>query len=791
MSIGVSRRNILKAAGAGLVVGGLYGQSSSSFASTLDTSDNILVDLNDSWQNTHDRIWIGGNYWANPMEDWMIKDGGVEVLSLGGNRSVHLLTHQITNPTAGFEMSVVVKRIDIQPQDGGAGLRLGARSELNDYRSNCFVQRGFDALYTKDTLILGNKSVKMSSSTTDERIQLYLKATAVAGAVTVTLTATELKSKKVLGTINAIASNDELLGNIAVVSNANIESTYGNIIAKEDQGCRYRFEKWQVKGAAFSVDDTHRFGPILWTMYTVNNSRSDRGHVMKMTAFVGPMGNKDEQNATLQLFVDNEWKTAAKAPLNQESWFATFEIENWDASKSTSYRVVYAEQHKDGTETLDVWPGEIQAEPKGRQLNMAAFTCQNDYAYPYEPLRKNVESLNPDLLFFSGDQLYESHGGFGVIRSPDDKAILNYLRKYYQFGWVFRESMSRAPTICIPDDHDILQGNMWGEGGAIMANPEKDPSASVLTGYIQSPRFVNVVHDTHTSHHPAPYNVAPAEAQNGIKAYFGEILYGNVSFAVLSDRQFKSGPDRVDALVGITGRDEEPLYFNPSLDNEKLEMLGATQEAFLTEWTQQWDQHALKAVLSQTVFASLATHNGGPDKYLKYDFDSNGWPASSRDRAVNIIKDSMALHICGDTHLASISQYGVEKQRDANWAFAVPAIAAGWQRFWIPESVGIATDNRPSHGLPHTGESLDAFGTKNYVYAVANPVVGQSDNRYVRAQEKGSGFGVIEFDTDNLTYRCTAYRFLADVNNPNLDNIYEGWPVTIEQKENRGENIIS
>lgn len=790
MSIGVSRRNILKAAGAGLVVGGLSVHSNGSLASTQEAQTSTLVDLKDSWQNTHDRIWIGGHYWANPMEDWMIKDGGVEVLSRGGNRSVHLLTHQLTTPTAGFEMSVVVKRIDVQAQDGGAGFRIGVRSELNDYRSNCFVQQGFDALYTKKQLILGNKSVKLNAPTTDESIVLHLKATAVAGAVTVTLTAKTLNSEEILGTVNAIASNDELLGNIAVVSNANIESTYGNTIAKDHQGCRYRFDNWQIKGAAFTVNESHRFGPILWSMYTLHNSRSDQGHILKMTAFVGPMGSQDNQDVSLQLLIKDKWETASKATINTESWYANFEIENWDASQTTSYRVVYPEKHKDGSETIDVWPGEIQAEPKGRPLRMAAFTCQNDYAYPYAPLAKNVEALAPDLLFFSGDQLYESHGGFGVIRSPDDKAILNYLRKYYQFGWVFRKSMSLAPTICIPDDHDILQGNMWGDGGAIMANPEKDPSASVLTGYIQSPRFVNVVHDTHTSHHPTPYNSAPVEAKNGIKAYFGELLYSNVSFAVLSDRQFKSGPDRVEALVGITGRDEDPLYFNPSLDEEGLELLGPTQETFLTEWSGQWDQHTLKALLSQTVFASLATHNGGPDKYLKYDFDGNGWPASGRDRAVNLIRDSMALHICGDTHLASISQYGVKKQRDANWAFCVPAIAAGWQRFWIPESVGIPTDNPPAHGLPHTGESLDAFGTKNYVYAVANPVIGQSTNRYVKAQEKGSGFGFIEFNTDKRTYHCTAYRFLADVTNPELDNIYDGWPITIEQKENRGENVI-
>ena len=66
------------------------------------------------------------------------------------------------------------------------------------------------------------------------------------------------------------------------------------------------------------------------------------------------------------------------------------------------------------------------------------------------------------MLYFSGDQLYEGHGGFGIIREPADPAILNYLRKFYQFGWAFREAMRNAPTLCIPDDHDVFQGNIWG-----------------------------------------------------------------------------------------------------------------------------------------------------------------------------------------------------------------------------------------------------------------------------------------------------------------------------------------
>lgn len=211
----------------------------------------------------------------------------------------------------------------------------------------------------------------------------------------------------------------------------------------------------------------------------------------------------------------------------------------------------------------------------------------------------------------------------------------------------------------------------------------------------------------------------------------------------------------------------------------------------MQSWGQDWRGHELKAVLSQTVFAGISTHQPLPDRYLKYDFDSSGWPATARNRAIDIMRESKALHICGDTHLGTLSQYGVHAQRDSNWAFCTPAIAAGWPRWWRPDDVNLAVKNRPSHGLSQTGEYLDSFGNKIYVYAVANPEVGQSDNRYIMAHEKGSGFGFITFDTTAKTYSMQAFRFLVDASEHTSNNQFEGWPVVIHQDENSGDNILS
>jgi hypothetical protein len=268
------------------------------------------------------------------------------------------------------------------------------------------------------------------------------------------------------------------------------------------------------------------------------------------------------------------------------------------------------------------------------------------------------------------------------------------------------------------------------------------------------------------------------------------MVYGGVGFAIIADRQWKSGPERVDTGSGRADHVVDPNFDCSVLDKPGLVLLGDRQEEFLKQWANDWRGHSLKVVLSQTVFAGVATLHGAYDGYLKADLDSGGWPQTPRNRAIEILRPSMALHINGDQHLTSLTQYGVEKQRDSNWSFCTPAIAVGYPRWWRPDELGMPHENRPQHGLPNTGEYIDGLGNKIYVYAIGNPEVATKLHRYEKAHQKGSGFGFITFDTDKKTYEIQSYRFLIDVNDENPSNQSPGWPVTIRQAENGGRNEI-
>ncbi|MEW4490401.1 alkaline phosphatase D family protein [Thalassoglobus sp. JC818] len=774
-----SRRLVLKTIAGGAALIGL--KSKASAQTPPQTSGEPI----DSWGTTHNRVWLGSQFWANPMEDWRIVDGAAECQSLGNDRNIHLITHQLTDPQQPFAMSVDLAQVEVNDQDAGAGFRVGTRSDINEYRSNVFANNGIDAGLVNGELVLGKSKQPLKNPLDVKGFRLHLASTPMGKQCKLTLTAQSL-SGDVIDSVTTTVPSDQLLGNISLVNNYQPQRRRNNQQANGGKS-RYRFSNWIVDGEAFTVAEDRKFGPILWSMYSLSDSRSDEGFVMKISALTGPLGEEDNQDVELYIQQNGEWKDLGTAALDQDAWVATFRVPNWDEKTPTPYKLVYRERHTDGTETESEWTGTIQKNPTGRPLRFGALTCQNDYAFPYEPVVNNLLKLDPDLIYFSGDQIYESHGGYGIIRDPAGPAILNYLRKYYQFGWSFREAMRDRPTLCIPDDHDVFQGNIWGEGGAAMTG--LDQGASSKGGYREPARMVNVVHTTCVAHHPDFAD--PTPVKQDISVYYGDMVYGDVSFAIVADRQWKSGPERVDTGSGRADHVQDPDFDTSKLDKPGLVLLGERQEEFLRNWSEDWRGHSMKVLLSQTVFAGVATHHGGFDGYLKADLDCGGWPQTARNRAIDIARKSKALHINGDQHLTTLAQYGVDQQRDSFWSFCSPAIAVGYPRWWRPDEIDMPHENRPEHGLANTGEFVDGLGNLVYVYAVGNPEVGTAPNRYDRAHQKGSGLGLVTIDTEKKTYLIESFRFLIDITDGNPSNQFPGWPVTIHQDENAGDNRLS
>ena len=96
------------------------------------------VEFSSDFRNTHDRVWLGEEYWANPMEDWKVQDGRIVCVRNGANRNVHLLTHGLSTagPGASFVVSVRLG-IEENSKRGSAGFMVGVvDQETRDPRAS-------------------------------------------------------------------------------------------------------------------------------------------------------------------------------------------------------------------------------------------------------------------------------------------------------------------------------------------------------------------------------------------------------------------------------------------------------------------------------------------------------------------------------------------------------------------------------------------------------------------------------------------------------------------------------
>ena len=632
------------------------------------------------------RTWIGPDYWTNPMQDWQLNNGRIECLITARNRNVNILTRRVDNVRNGFAFSVRMGLLtDTLPpsKNNWIGIRVGSKGRFHDYRDDAIYGKGLNiGITTKGELFIGEPPVKedknaiMLVSYLKKNILLEMDLKKTDGKYLMTVNAKDPSSGKVLATTeqeDVPAQN--VTGSLALVSH------FGETRKKRDiPGCW--FDDLKLSGPGITAYPDRAFGPILFSQYTLSR------RIMKLTAQMPPIGTHDEKTVRLQIKDNNSWKTIATAQIDPDARTATFRIKNWNDSLDIPYRLAYSLVTNKGKTREYFYKGTVRKDPRDKkEIVVAAFTGNNDLGFPNTEITEAVKKTHPDLLFFSGDQIYESVGGYGAQRAPLDKSILDYLRKWYLYGWEYGELLRDIPTIAIPDDHDVYHGNLWGAGGKVTPPGLTGQAAQDAGGYKMPARWVNMVQRTQTSHLPDPYD--PAPVKQGITVYYTALNVGGVSFAIVEDRKFKSAPKPLLPKAKIRNGWPQNPDFNAAqeADVPGATLLGKRQLDFLNAWARDWSNHTwMKTVLSQTIWENLATlpkeDNSDaavpklrimkkgeypPDDVEVSDFDSDGWPQTGRRKAVEAIRKAFAMHIAGDQHLGSTTQYGVDAWRDASY----------------------------------------------------------------------------------------------------------------------------
>lgn len=499
---------------------------------------------------------------------------------------------------------------------------------------------------------------------------------------------------------------------------------------------------------------------ICFTLYTVH------AKTLKLTAQFYPLLNTEPFVASLQVQKNGAWETVDTADIAYPGYTATFRVEDWEDDREHRYRVAHNK--------TAFYAGRIKSNPIEKEtFVLASMSCNS--AVPNhggqigkQDIVDNLKKIQPDLIFFAGDQVYDHS---------------QHYRFWLRFGREFGELTRNTPTVCLPDDHDVGQANLWGDGGKRCESRD-----GMAGGYYMPVAYVQEVERAQTSHLPDPFD--PTPILRGIGVYYTHLNWGGMSFAILEDRKFKSGPARFKKHPGARADSiTKPGYDPKRLDSPDATLLGERQLRFLEHWVTDWKDAQMKCVLSQTVFAQTCNYSGQHEKPLFADFDCNGWPQTGRNRALSVIRKSFACLVAGDQHLATVVQHGVDEWNDSGFSFASPAIANFWLRWWDPKTPG--RNHRP--GEPkYTGEYLDGFHNKMTVHAAANPTDEDRAAEGDKLSTRAAGVGVIRFNKPARTITFECWPRHVDMTGP-ASAQYPGWPITIDQADNfpmRGKPLL-
>ena len=785
----------------------------------LCSCDSINVtDYRFGWKDLPDQVWAGPDFWANRLQDWKVENGKLVCTGPGPMRTIHMTTRSVSDRRGYISTSVSVfsNPGNNNSKTASAGILIGAGRDLDKLSASLvFHSWGESAGIYIGLDIYGNLFVRdfekenlflkynRNNNTKWTEAQLIMKLSPERNTYNLNVLAVDPFTNFLIDRLELKGlSAERMKGNIALVSHP------GDDLSDSQT---FSFSDFKIRGSKILKIPDGNIGPVITSQYTLSKN------VLKMTAQLMPVGAIDDEEVILELRENNSWKLYASSQVRRPSYIARFRFDGWNRPEDTDYRIYYNSANK--KRNINYLYGTIKHDPvEKEEIRMISLSCIQQITgsaksnwtsidggyFPYDrailfPHRKLTENLmkqNADVLFFAGDQVYET-------RSPsapdyEGNVFLDYLYKWYLWCLTYRDLTTRIPAITIPDDHDVYQGNLWGEGGKATPEGLTGYAAQDEGGYRMPADFVNMVQETQTGHLPDPLDPPPAE--QGISVYFTECNIGGISLAILEDRKFKSAPKNLFPDAQIVNGWPHNVYWNARYSGNipQAVLLGERQLSFLEHWSQDWSTGTwMKAVLSQTLFANLATiprdslDDGAvplmeiPDSgayvegdRLATDFDSDGWPQQERNKAINLFRKAFALHIAGDQHLGSTVQYGLENFRDANFAIISPATGNIWPRHWFPPNAGY---NRRDEWPKNLGDFEDGFGNKITVFAVANPY--NSSIKPVTHSELSPGYSVIKFNRYTREISLANWSYYAD---PDTESPFPFWPVTIRQEDNYG-----
>jgi len=803
--------------------------------------------FSENWDQQADRLWLGPDWFANNAQDWRIRGGRVECINSNpavAGRTAHLLTQTVPESQWHFSMELTIGMVEPGPlvprAFAGALIKMGSPSA--DYRQTALVQmvpgRGGGLLVGLNAA--GRLSVRRFSDPVSITHSYWVAAhpsgngfdfdelpVVAEGTSTLPLSAWPLRLSisyrrgrnllvQALGADGSFGSVSAKLFNDVATGGVSLFSAYG----PSGSSSGFFFDELQLLGTKHRPE--RAFGPVLGVLYTVATN-GDEGlglegadaTMLRLTAQHPVLG--DPHKLELQLSVDS---VGGGAPLNGTFW-------SEDGSWNTRFAVPYSgKTHEDSRYRLlldgeVVYTGRIRREKSSQETTvMGSLSCtKNAYGrigwdrdgmmFPFNDVTSSLAKHDPDLLFFAGDQVYDGDITPADLRSPHH-TWLDYHTKWQRFLWAFGNLTKDRPTISIPDDHDMFQGNLYGAGGQTnmghmesfeghyhigTAGKAVDQKSEKGEGYCMAADFVNAVSATQVSHLP-PSRLSARIGNEGANTYATSFRYGGLDIIVLQDRTWKAGPDTQEPDPPLLGDEQERFLeaWASARGNGSWAKVALSESPFAcltTQWTTREGMvdkdHADIVEVGeypehdQVSEAAVAFHSHLRDAMNNDAKDTNGWPPQARTRAVRLLAKAGALHLTGDQHLGVVAQYGADTFTDGSTVFSSPAVASAFPRRWMPTKRG---EGRWEGAARYMGGYFDSLGNRLTMLAVSNPVKNDARRKGLprRHVERSPGYGVVRFRPEGAGTQAEIvlenWPNWADPDN--RGEMYEDWPVVLD-----------
>ncbi|NQZ58664.1 MAG: hypothetical protein HRT88_14515, partial [Lentisphaeraceae bacterium] len=310
----------------------------------LQSCSTAVVNFQSSWSNDHDRHWLSENFWGNRLQDWKVVDGKLTCVEerFLGMRTVHLLKYNLDERNNDFSMTVdlgLLSKSDIAA-DGSAGFLIGAghgkmntkaAAIIHEFHGNGFgIVAGITAtgkLYIHD----GEKGpyIKGAQEGVSGFSGVSMELTAVSQGEDYLLTLSAVSADGTqLKAISAVFPKERLRGNVGLFSHPGARTPRGKKF-KARRAAQYAFVNYKINGEKLSKTSASTVGAILSTQYTLSRD------VMKLTAQLMPISEKDSSTCRLEIKKSGEWQQIAETKIVMPGFTAPFRVAKWNSNVDT------------------------------------------------------------------------------------------------------------------------------------------------------------------------------------------------------------------------------------------------------------------------------------------------------------------------------------------------------------------------------------------------------------------------------------------------------------------------